>query len=190
MILQRIRFIVGDAGFEPWTSAPEVWCATSEPPHIQTKSTFSRTCSHGSEGVAWVEVGVVVLLLWLLFPPISCCCSPPGCQLTASHSSVPVGQHHRRRINTEEKAKVVAAAWVKELIKFLAALAILNLDDLENRMNCTRIILREGRIHPILQIVRVKNSQRGKELNQFCPPNSSNSLCLLFCINPSSMDYK
>ena len=34
MILQRIRIIVGDAGFEPGTSAPQVWCATYEPPHL------------------------------------------------------------------------------------------------------------------------------------------------------------
>ena len=27
MSLQRIRIIVGDAGFEPGTSASEVWCA-------------------------------------------------------------------------------------------------------------------------------------------------------------------
>ena len=32
MILQRIRIIVGDAGFEPGTS--EVWCATNEPSHL------------------------------------------------------------------------------------------------------------------------------------------------------------
>ena len=32
----------------------------------------------------------------------------------------------RRRIKTEEKAKVVAAVWGKELIQFLAALAILD----------------------------------------------------------------
>ena len=32
MILQRIRIIVGGAGSEPGTSAPEVWCATYEPP--------------------------------------------------------------------------------------------------------------------------------------------------------------
>ena len=34
MILQRIRIIVGDAGFEPGTSAPEIWRATNEPPHL------------------------------------------------------------------------------------------------------------------------------------------------------------
>ena len=28
------RIIVGDAGFKPGTSAPEVWCATNEPPHL------------------------------------------------------------------------------------------------------------------------------------------------------------
>ena len=35
MILQRIRVIVGDVGFEPGTFDPEVWCATNEPPHLQ-----------------------------------------------------------------------------------------------------------------------------------------------------------
>ena len=35
-----------------------------------------------------------------------------------------------RRINTEEKAKVVAAAWGTELIKVLALLAILHQDEL------------------------------------------------------------
>ena len=34
MILQCIRIIVVDAGFEPRTSAPEVWRATNEPPHL------------------------------------------------------------------------------------------------------------------------------------------------------------
>ena len=29
------------------------------------------------------------------------------------------GSNHRRRINTDEKAKVVSAAWRTELIKFL-----------------------------------------------------------------------
>ena len=38
-------------------------------------------------------------------------------------------------IKTEEKAKLVAAAWGTELIQFLAALAILHQDDLKNRMN-------------------------------------------------------
>ena len=37
MILQRIRIILVDTGFEPVTSAPEVWCATNEPPHLQAR---------------------------------------------------------------------------------------------------------------------------------------------------------
>ena len=34
MILQCIRIIERDAGFEPVTSAPEVWCTTNEPSHL------------------------------------------------------------------------------------------------------------------------------------------------------------
>ena len=34
MILQRNRLIVGDVGFEPGISAPEVRSATTEPPHL------------------------------------------------------------------------------------------------------------------------------------------------------------
>ena len=41
---------------------------------------------------------------------------------------------HRRRIYTEEKAKVGAAVWWTELIQFLAALDIFHQDDLKNRM--------------------------------------------------------
>ena len=44
------------------------------------------------------------------------------------------GCNHKKRIHTEEKAKVVAADWGIELIDFLAALAILYQDDLKNRM--------------------------------------------------------
>ena len=44
-------------------------------------------------------------------------------------------QNHRRRIHTEEKVKVIAAALRTEFIPFLSALAILHLDDLKNRIN-------------------------------------------------------
>ena len=40
------------------------------------------------------------------------------CRETACHKIF----DHRRRINTEEKAKVVAAAWGKEFFQFLAIL--------------------------------------------------------------------
>ena len=42
---------------------------------------------------------------------------------------------NRRRLYTEEKPKVVVAAWGTELIQFLAA--TLHQDDLRNRMNST-----------------------------------------------------
>ena len=37
MILQCIRIIVGDDGFEPGISDPEIWCATNEPPHLRNE---------------------------------------------------------------------------------------------------------------------------------------------------------
>ena len=40
---------------------------------------------------------------------------------------------HRRRIKTEENAKVVAAVWGTEFIQFLAALDIFNEDDFEKK---------------------------------------------------------
>ena len=49
------------------------------------------------------------------------------------HLSQPklVGPTQRRRINTEEKAKVIASVWGTKIIKFLATLAILAEDDFE-----------------------------------------------------------
>ena len=47
--------------------------------------------------------------------------------------------HHRRRIKTEEKAKVVASVWGEECIQFFAVLAVLPIyicrTILNNRMN-------------------------------------------------------
>ena len=74
-------------------------------------------------------------------------CNPRQLQYTVNKSSkgkilLLFRTYHRRRIKTEEKAKVLAAAWREgaELIKFLAKLAILHQDDLKNRMNHTRTI--------------------------------------------------
>ena len=52
--------------------------------------------------------------------------------------------YHRRRMTTEAKAKVVAAAWGIELIQFLAALAFLHHDDLKKRMNKITATWRDG----------------------------------------------
>ena len=45
------------------------------------------------------------------------------------------GGRNRRRIKTEEMAKVVAAVWGTEWIQFLAALAIFHQDILKKRLN-------------------------------------------------------
>ena len=60
--------------------------------------------------------------------------------------------YNRRRIKTEEKAKVATAVWGAESIYFLAALAILYQDDLKNRMNCTRDDI-QHRIHSSLSSI-------------------------------------
>ena len=44
---------------------------------------------------------------------------------------------HRRRMETEAKAKVVASVWGAKFILFLAALAVLTLSICKNRMNST-----------------------------------------------------
>ena len=36
----------------------------------------------------------------------------------------------------------------------------------------------------------VQNRKRGKELNKFCPPNGSDDLCVVFCINPYSVMWE
>ena len=36
---------MGDVGFEPGTSAQEVWCATNEPPHLRLKSNLKAYLS-------------------------------------------------------------------------------------------------------------------------------------------------
>ena len=47
------------------------------------------------------------------------------------------GQGHRRRMETEEKAKVLASVWGTEFIKFVATLAILPRSIWKNRTNST-----------------------------------------------------
>ena len=60
------------------------------------------------------------------------------------------GTAYRRRIKTEEKARVVAAVWGTELIQFIAALTILHEDDLKKGMNSSYSSYSPGAIHPIL----------------------------------------
>ena len=64
---------------------------------------------------------------------------------------------------------------------------------MKKRINCTRMILRKGCVAPRWNeekdefIVLVQNFLHCTELNNLFPPNSSDDLCLLSCINPSSM---
>ena len=57
--LLHIIIIVGDAGFKPGTSVPEVWCATNEPSHLHF---FFLTTNLG-----------VVLLIYLYSIHIAIC---------------------------------------------------------------------------------------------------------------------
>ena len=54
---------------------------------------------------------------------------------------------------------------------------------MKKRMNCTRIIWRKGQ-NSYLHGAKLQAQQ---EINKFCPPNSSDDLCIIFCINPSSI---
>ena len=72
MILHLNRIIVGDVGFEPETSAPKVWCATNESPHLQPKSPHwgrPMMCERSLFCTIWPtqrlahEIGMEVLVL-------------------------------------------------------------------------------------------------------------------------------
>ena len=64
--------------------------------------------------------------------------------------------YQRRRVKTEEKAKIVAAIWGTEFIQFLAAVAVLHQDDLKKEMNSFYSLFLPGAIHPIIHIVLVQ----------------------------------
>ena len=119
-----------------------------------------------------------------------------------------LASQHRRRIKTEEKAKVVAVGWGDVLecrTNHLAA-----------RMYGTKVFGRTSIFvgllfgivwtrwssifpkHPFLQvavilfilfiqIILVENGKWAWNWINFVPPNSSDDLCLLFCLYPSSM---
>ena len=137
------------------------------------------------------------------------------------------GSRHRRRINTEAKAKNVAAVWGQNFFNSLLRklfytrrfeakdefilffqIILVQFILLFKSSQCTSILggwwfggislhiycskasilpSIHFSIHPFLQIILELNLQHGKELNQFCPPNSSDDLSLLRCINPYSM---
>ena len=89
---------------------------------------------------------IIIIIIILLDQWQACCCS----------SNLLVGFNHRRRINTEEKAKVVAAAWGTECIQFLAALAILHQDSLKKRIRIITATLRNGCFEKLETIPNIK----------------------------------
>ena len=95
--------------------------------------------------------------------------------------------HHRRRINIEDKAKVIATVWWAEFIQFLAVLAILHKTILKNRMNSSLHSNRPGVIYPSIQIVQCKTASAARNWINSAPQCRSNYLCLFFCLYPSSM---
>ena len=95
---------------------------------------------------------------------------------------------HRRRVKTEEKAKVVVADGGTEFIQFVATLTILPWTILENKMNPSVSFQSSWCNSSYSQnCPSAQQLQCGKELNKFCPPNTSYNLCLFFCLYPSSM---
>ena len=117
--------------------------------------------------VQFVHVYVLDLVLKSSHPNIAhTVVHDSGIPLTRYSSTLLVPLSQRRRINTEEKAKVVADVYGTEFIKFLASLAT---------VFCTRAILKNRMksswwISSYFQFVLVQNNQRCKELNKFWPP--------------------
>ena len=79
IILQRIRIIVGDAGFEPGTLAPEVWCTKISNKHIFGLAVCTCCCSPRTY-LVWLAEPVVVprghiWFGWLTVPLVV----PQGC---------------------------------------------------------------------------------------------------------------
>ena len=66
--------------------------------------------------------------------------------------------NHRRRINTEEKAKVVAASWGDRIYSNPCLASYFALGRFEEYVEFILLFKSSGAIHPILQFVLVQNS--------------------------------
>ena len=97
-------------------------------------------------------------------------------------------RNHRRRIKTEENGKGRRCCLGDKIYSIPCHASYIFCTRLisNNMMTWSFSLNHPGAIHPILQIVLVQNGQRSKEFNNFCPPNSSDDLCLFFCLYPSS----
>ena len=89
----------------------------------------------------------------------------------------------RRRIKTEEKAKVVA----DEFVKFLAARAVLHQDYFEENDEFI-FFFKSSWCNSSYSSKRPRAKQLARqEFNKFCPLSSSDDLCLFFCTYLSSI---
>ena len=79
------------------------------------------------------------------------------------------GSQSQKKVELEDKAKVVASVWGVKFVQFFAALAVLPLSIWKNRMNSTCSFNKTN---------KAKQLQCGKELNKFCPTNRRDDLCL------------
>ena len=172
---------------------------------VETKQWRMRPALQSArECTAWP---LAVGRAWRTRPPASAGISQtsPGSQQCSHYKVTDI----EKGCIPEEKAKVVAAVGGTEFIQFLAALAILHQEGFEQQEEfilflhiiLVQVILffisswckssfssyHPGAIKSFSSYHPVHNSLRGKELNNFCPLNSSDDLCLLFCINPSSV---
>ena len=74
---------------------------------------------------------------------------------------------HKRRMKTEEKAKVVVAFWKMELIKIIVVLAIVPRTILKNGRNSSFAFILF--IHPIIQLVQSKTACAARKLKNSAP---------------------
>ena len=73
----------------------------------------------------------------------------------------------------EEKAKVVAAIWGTEFIKFHAALTILHHNENENRMNSSFSSYHTGAIHPIFKSSWCKIASAARKIIHSVPQTAA-----------------
>ena len=83
---------------------------------------------------------------------------------------------HRRRIYTEEEAKVVAAAWGTEVLQFLPAKAIFHQDDLKNRMKTFNFSNRPGETILFYKSFWCEIASTARNLSSFVPQASATTL--------------
>ena len=111
----------------------------------------------------------------------------PGSQASGSLQPSCSGKAYKK---DKDRIKVVASVWGAELIKFLAALAVLQRTIWINWMNCTRKIWNKRMNSSYSSKSSLgKIASAARNLINFAPPNSSDDLCLFFCMYPSSMRW-